>query len=242
MDFGPGTYGLAFAAGGLSTLSPCVLPLVPILAGAAAASHRLGPLALAAGLSLSFTVVGLFVASLGAALGIGQGPFRDIAALILIAFGILLLSSRLQASFAALLSGLSSAGNGLLSRLRLEGLGGQFLLGLLLGIAWSPCVGPTLGAAITLASRGESLPQAALAMALFGLGAGLPLLLLGLASREAMLRLRGGLAAAGLLGKRLLGGLLLILGAAILSGADKLFEAWVLRSAPPWLVSLTTSL
>lgn len=242
MDFGLGTYGLSFAAGGLSTLSPCVLPLLPILLGTAAIAHRLGPLALAAGLMLSFTAVGVFVASLGVAIGLDQGLFRDAAAVILLGFGIVLQSSRLQEKFAMATSGVSGSGQAVLARLTLDGLGGQFILGVLLGVVWSPCVGPTLGAAITLASQGQNLAQVALVMALFGLGAGLPLIVLGFASREAMLRLRGKLMIAGKLGKQALGSVMLILGVAILSGADKVFEAWVLRAAPDWLVQLTTSI
>lgn len=242
MDFGFATYGLSLAAGTLSTLSPCVLPLVPVLLGAALAAHRLGPYALAGGLTLSFTGIGVFVASLGAAVGLDQGVFRDAAALLLIAFGAVLLSSSLQRRFAAATSGLSGAGHGLLAKVTLDGLPGQFVLGLLLGLVWSPCVGPTLGAAVTLASQGQDLAQVTLLMALFGLGAGLPLIALGLVSRQAMARARGKLLAAGQWGKRALGGVMLALGTLILSGADKLFEAWALRGAPEWLVGLTTSI
>lgn len=242
MEFGLGTYGLSFVAGSLSTLSPCVLPLIPILLGTAATAHRFGPFALAAGLTLSFTAVGVFVASLGATLGLDPALFRNLAAVLLIAFGMLLLSSQLQERFALAASGVSGAGQGLLSRLTIDGLPGQFVLGLLLGIVWSPCVGPTLGVAVTLASQGQSLAQVALVMALFGLGAGLPLVALGLVSRQAMMRLRGRLLAAGRIGKQALGGLMLVLGAAILTGGDKLFEAWVLQAAPTWLVELTTSI
>lgn len=242
MEFGLSAYGLSFVAGSLSTLSPCVLPLVPILLGTAATAHRLGPFVLAAGLTLSFTAVGVFVASLGASLGLDPALFRNLAAVLLIAFGMLLLSSQLQERFALAASGVSGAGQGVLSRLTLDGLPGQFVLGLLLGIVWSPCVGPTLGVAITLASQGQNLAQVALVMALFGLGAGLPLVALGLVSRQAMMRLRGRLLTAGKIGKQALGGLMLLLGVAILTGGDKLFEAWVLQSAPGWLVELTTSL
>ena len=56
-----GNVGLAFIAGVLSTLSPCVLPLLPIVLGTAVSEHRAGPVALAAGLALSFVTVGLFV-------------------------------------------------------------------------------------------------------------------------------------------------------------------------------------
>lgn len=242
MEFGLGSYGLALAAGGLSTLSPCVLPLLPILLATAVAAHRLGPYALAGGLALSFTVVGVLVASLGAALGLDQGVFRLVAASLLIAFGVVLLSARLQERFAVATSGLSGAWNSLLARVSLDGFSGQFTLGLLLGVVWSPCVGPTLGAAVTLASQGRDLGQVTLLMALFGIGAGIPLIALGLVSRGAMAKVRGKLLAAGKFGKQALGGVMLLLGILILSGADKLFEAWVLQAAPEWLARLTTSI
>ncbi len=79
-------------------------------------------------------------------------------------------------------------------------------------------------------------------MALFGVGAGVPLIALGLMSRQAMVRMRGKLLAAGHLGKQAQGGIMLGLGALILSGADKLSEAWILQAAPAWLVGATTSI
>lgn len=241
MDYGLATYGLSLAAGTLSTLSPCVLPLAPILVGAALSAHRLGPLALAGGLTLSFAVLGTLIASLGAAAGLDSALFRQLAAVLLLGFAAILLWPRLQERFAASASVLAGAGQTRLARLPADGLTGQFVLGLLLGVVWTPCVGPTLGAAVTLASQGQALLQVAGVMALFGVGAGLPLLALGLASRQAMRR-RGRLLAAGVVGKRVLGGALLVVGLAILSGADKTAEAWLLHSAPEWLLQLTTSL
>ena len=217
-----------------------MLPLLPILLAAALAAHRLGPLALAGGLALSFAVVGVFVASVGFALGLDATIFRNAAAVVLITFGLVLLSARLQESFAVAASGVSGVGQGLLSRLTIEGLGGQLLLGVLLGIVWSPCVGPTLGAAVTLASQGESLTQVTFLMLVFGLGAGAPLAALGFVSRSALPGVKQRLLAAGNAGKRVFGGILLVLGAAILAGFDKTFEAWVLDVAPPWFIGLTT--
>lgn len=240
MDFSAGTYGLGYLAGLLSTLSPCVLPLVPILIATAAAAHALGPYALALGLMLSFSLVGIFLATLGASLGLDQDTFRAAAAVILIGFGGVLLSAKLQERFATATSGLSEAGNSVLAKLNLDGLAGQFIVGLVLGIIWSPCVGPTLGAATTLASQGRDLAQIALLMMIFAMGAGTPLVVLGSVSRAAVLRLRGRMMQAGKLGKSILGGLLLLLGIAILTGLDKSFEAWVVRISPDWLTNLTT--
>ena len=240
MDFSAGTYGLGYLAGLLSTLSPCVLPLVPILLATAAAAHALGPYALALGLMLSFSLVGIFLATLGASLGLDQDTFRTAAAVILIAFGIVLISPKLQERFATATSGLSAAGNGLLATLKLDGLGGQFIVGLVLGVIWSPCVGPTLGAAATLASQGSNLAQIALLMMIFALGAGTPLVAFGSISRAAAFRMRGHMLQAGGLGKSILGGLIVFLGIAILTGFDKTFEAWAVRISPNWLNELTT--
>jgi cytochrome c biogenesis protein CcdA len=242
MVFGLATYGLSLAAGSLSTLSPCVLPIIPILLGTAVAAHRFGPYALAAGLALSFALVGILISSAGAAIGLDQPLLRHLAAVVLLGFGLILLSARLQDRFAGATAALSGLGQALLAKVSLDGLTGQFVLGLLLGLVWSPCVGPTLGAAIGLASQGQDLGQVTLSMALFGIGAGAPLVLLGLLSRQAMMRIRGRLLASGKLGKQVLGGVMLVLGVMILSGADKQFETWVLNAAPDWLVNLTTAI
>lgn len=240
MDFSLSSYALSFMAGVLSILAPCVLPLLPILLASAAAAHRLGPFALALGLMLSFTIVGVAIVGFGASVGLDPATFRYVGAALLIAFGILLLSSGLQARFSMATSGASSAGQNMLSRISLEGLSGQFILGLLLGIVWSPCVGPTLGAAIVLASQGQALLQATIVMALFGLGAGLPLIALGLLSRQALMRWRGKLMSTGQNGKKILGIILLAAGILILAGWDKTFEAWILHISPEWLTNLTT--
>jgi len=242
MAFGPATYGLSLAAGGLSILSPCVLPLIPILLGTAVAAHRLGPYALAAGLALSFTLIGVLVSSLGNFIGLDQAVLRSVGAVLLIGFGLVLVSVRLQERFAGATSNLSNIGQKVLAGVSPDGLSGQFALGLLLGVVWSPCVGPTLGAAITLAGQGKDLGQVTLAMALFGIGAAAPLLVLGLISRQAMARVRGRLLSTGKVGKQALGGVMVLLGVMILSGADKLFEIWILNLAPSWLVDLTTSI
>lgn len=240
MDFGFGTYSLGYLAGMLSTLSPCVLPLLPILISTAITAHRFGPYALALGLTLSFTVVGMLIGTVGASLGIDQNVFRYIAAVILMLFGVVLLSTQLQERFATATSGFSTAGDSFLSKLNIDGLKGQFIIGLVLGIIWTPCVGPTLGAATTLATQGKDLAQIALLMLVFGIGAGTPLVVLGSVSRATMMKLRGKMLSAGKTGKLLLGGIMLLLGVMILTGLDKSFEAWVLSVSPQWLTELTT--
>jgi cytochrome c biogenesis protein CcdA len=137
----------AFLAGVLSTLSPCVLPLLPLVLGAAVSEHRLGLAALAAGLALSFVAIGLFVATIGFSMGLDAGIFRGVAALLLLAVGLVLMVPRLQAQLALAGGPVSGWTDRRLGDLVATGLKGQFVVGLLLGAVWSPCVGPTLGAA-----------------------------------------------------------------------------------------------
>ena len=152
----------------------------------------------------------------------------------------MLLVPALQTRFSTATAGLAASGDGLLARITGAGWTGQFAVGLVLGIVWSPCVGPTLGAASTLASQGRNLGQIALLMLLFGLGAATPLLVIGTLSREALMRIRGRLLAFGERGRWLLGAALLVVGLAILSRGDKRFETWAVEHSPDWLTELTT--
>jgi cytochrome c-type biogenesis protein len=240
MNFGPGTYGLGLLAGTLSTLSPCVLPLVPVLIAAAVNAHRWGALALGIGLALSFTAVGIFLATAGSSLGLDPDTFRTVGAVILAIFGLILLVPPLQDRFARAAGALSNSGSQLLFGMTFDGLTGQFFVGALLGVVWSPCVGPTLGAAITLASQGRNLSQIGLLMLIFGIGAAVPLVLIGSLSRATMIKVRGRLLSVGKYGKQAFGIALLGLGVLIAIGVDKSLEAWILDRTPDWLTALTT--
>jgi cytochrome c-type biogenesis protein len=234
------TLGLALLAGVLSVLSPCVLPLLPIVLGTAASAHRLGPVALAAGLAISFTAIGLFVATVGFAAGLDTGVFRTISAILLIGVGLVLLVPKLQEQFALAAAPVSNWAGSYTDNFTPGGLGGQFGLGLLLGAVWSPCVGPTLGAASVLAAKGEDLGQVALTMLAFGVGAALPLMMLGFVSREAMMRWRGRLMETGSIGKTLLGLLLVAVGVLVATNLDKRLETILVDASPAWLTELTT--
>jgi cytochrome c-type biogenesis protein len=232
--------GLAYLAGVLSTLSPCVLPLLPIVLGAAASAHRLGPLALALGLACSFVAVGLFVATIGFSIGLDADAFRAIAAALMILVGIVLMVPLFQSRLALAGGPVSHWANERIAGLSTAGLAGQFGVGVLLGVAWSPCVGPTLGAAWLLASQEQELPRVAAIMLLFGFGAASPLVIAGIASRELMLRLRDRLLSAGRNLKAALGLAFVLIGAAIVTGTDRHIETALVEASPQWLTDLTT--
>jgi cytochrome c-type biogenesis protein len=237
-----GSVILAFAAGVLSILSPCVLPILPIVLSAAASERKWGPPTLAAGLVLSFVIVGLLVATIGYAIGLDADLFRAIAAALLIAFGAVLMLPRLQTQLAVASGPIANWTDRRLGSLPKSGLLGQFSVGVLLGAVWSPCVGPTLGAASLLAAQGRDLVHVGIIMLAFGVGAALPLLALGLLSRAALQRRRGQLLLAGSGLKFGLGLLLVVIGALVLTGLDKTIETVLVDASPQWLIDLTTRL
>ncbi|MEH2563145.1 cytochrome c biogenesis CcdA family protein [Bradyrhizobium sp. AZCC 2289] len=235
-----GSLGLAFLAGVLSILSPCVLPLLPIVLGAAASEHRWGPVALASGVTLSFITIGLFVATIGFTLGYDDSWFRNIAAIGMILIGTVLLVPSFQLRVAFVGGPMSDWVDQRFGGFSKSGLSGQFGVGLLLGAVWSPCVGPTLGAASVLAAQGKNLGAVALTMLIFGLGAGLPLMLFGSVSRQLLLRWRGGLSATSKTMKQALGLFLIVIGLLIVTGLDRSLETGLVELSPQWLTNITT--
>jgi cytochrome c-type biogenesis protein len=237
-----GGLALGYAAGALSTLSPCVLPLLPIILFGAIEQHAWGPVALAAGLSVSFASVGIFLVSLGFSLGIDPTAFRLGAAALILIIGIVLLVPTLQRRLALLAAPVVIGGQALVDRLRPSGIGGQFVLGMLLGAIWSPCSGPTLGAAIGLAAQSETAGRAATVMAIFSLGAATPILALAYGSRQAIVARRDLLTRTSRIAKPLMGATLVSIGVFVLTGFDKVVEASLTRAMPDWLVTVTTRL
>ncbi|BAF89496.1 thiol:disulfide interchange protein precursor [Azorhizobium caulinodans ORS 571] len=229
---------LSFVAGLLTILNPCVLPLLPVVLAGAATSSRFGPLALALGLAASFAVSGVLLASAGIEFGESRALRFGAAGLLLVA-GLALALPAVGEKLGALLAPLAGGAARLAGGLS-PGLAGQFGAGALLGLAWAPCVGPTLGAAFALAASGGSKVQAAAAMGVFALGAATSLLLAGSGARLLAARGRGRLARAAHLSRRLFGVALVLVAVLILTGLDKTLEGIVVAALPDWFVSLAT--
>ncbi|MEL7047988.1 MAG: cytochrome c biogenesis CcdA family protein [Pseudomonadota bacterium] len=231
-----GQFALAYVAGLVTILSPCVLAMLPIVLAGALNTHRYGPIALAGGLVLSFTAFGLFIATLGFSLGLTPTTMSKIAAAIMLVFGLVMLSGNLQMRFAVAADAAVSGLNERVSTFSPQTLSGQFMLGGLLGAVWTPCVGPTLGAAIALAAQGKDISYAALIMFLFALGSVTPLMGLMYGTREAITARKSSMAAAAHWVKPLLGGLLVLVSLLILTGLMTKWETYLLDVSPPWLI------
>ena len=235
------TYLWAYIAGLLTLINPCVLPLLPIVIAAALQNSRLGPLALAAGLTLSFATLGVSVTAFGHLVSVDADTVSRAAAIVMMAFGTVLLVPQAQTMLATLVSPLASRANAQLGTRETAGVAGQLGVGVLLGAVWSPCVGPTLGGAIGLAASGEGLGQATVTMLAFGAGVSTILLALAYGSREAVSARRATLAAWMPWAKPIMGATLLVIGAAVLFHIDRMIEGWLLDLMPIWLQDLSVS-
>ncbi len=230
---------LAFVAGLLSVLNPCVLPLAPIVIAGARAHDPRGPIVLALGLAVTFGLAGGFLASLGVGLDVG-GAVRHIAAAIMLAAGLVMLVPALGLISERALAPLARWADALARRVPAAGLAGSAAAGAVLALAWAPCVGPTLGAAFAIAASGGSLAMAITTMFCFSLGAALSLLAAGYGLGRLAARGRATAGRAARLGRTALALTLVAVGAAILTGLDRSFEAAALSATPGWLIALTT--
>ncbi|MGF1669925.1 MAG: cytochrome c biogenesis CcdA family protein [Balneolaceae bacterium] len=227
---------LAFIAGVVGVMSPCVWPLVPVVMSSASTSGRIGPLYLALGLSASFAVAGTFLTYLLINMGLNPDAYRYMAAALLILVAVILLWQKLGDRVSYWLSRLTGRFNR--TETGAETAAGQFGVGALLGLVWLPCVGPTLGAAIALASLGEDMGMAFLIMLVFGIGTAAALLFAGYAAGYALKKWKPGIMQNAARGKLLLGILLLLLGIMVLTGFDKVLERMALDMLPQWIYTL----
>lgn len=234
--------GLSLAAGGLTTLSPCVLPLLPLVVGSALQGHRWAPVAMGAGMIGSFALIGMLLGALGPALGVDGDTVRIAGAALLIGFAVVMLVPALGARFSGWMLPLANQAQTASARLDGGSLSGALWLGGVLGLIWSPCSGPLLGSALTLVASEGGVARGGVVLGFFGLGAATPLVAVAYASRQGFTRTRDWL-----LGRiegvqRAFALLLGAVGLAILGGGDKWLEARVLRVLPDAWVNLTVGL
>ncbi|MFN3145124.1 MAG: cytochrome c biogenesis CcdA family protein [Paracoccaceae bacterium] len=233
---------LGYGAGLLTLINPCVLPILPIVLATALQASRFGPLAVAAGMSLSFVVLGLGVTALGRTLGLTPEMVADAGAVLMIGFGLVLLVPRFSAAFATATAGVAARADGGLDGVDRSGLNGQFMGGLLLGAVWSPCIGPTLGGAISLASQGESLLRAGAIMAAFALGVSTVIVALGYGARSVIQKRQAWMRALALRARPILGGVFVAVGVGLLLRVHHMLEYWALQTLPAWLIDLSVSI
>ena len=234
--------GLSLAAGSLTTLSPCVFPLLPLVLGSALQGSRFAPVAMGVGMTVSFAGIGMVLGALGPALGIDADTVRTAGAAMLIAFAMVMLVPALGERFTQWMLPIASTANAASAKLDGGSLFGALALGSVLGLVWSPCSGPLLGSALTLVASEGGVARGGIVLGVFGVGAAIPLVAVAYASRSGFSRVRDWVLSRI---ERVRHGFALLLGAmgvAILTGGDKWLEARVLQWLPDAWVNLTVGI
>ncbi|MEO9898829.1 MAG: cytochrome c biogenesis CcdA family protein [Paracoccaceae bacterium] len=232
----------AYIAGLLTLINPCVLPVLPIVLVSAFNASNKGPLALAAGMSLSFVVFGVLVTAFGAAIGLTQDVLAQIGAVLMVAFGVILVVPMFARSFEQATAGMAAGADNRINALESNSLKGQFLGGVLLGTVWSPCIGPTLGGAIALASQGEHLGYVTLIMTAFAFGVSTLILALGFGARETIRSRAQALRGIAERSKPIIGATFIVVGLMLFFKFHHMLEGWLLSIMPYWLQDLSVIL
>ncbi|MBD3251436.1 cytochrome c biogenesis protein CcdA [Candidatus Uhrbacteria bacterium] len=223
----------AFLAGAVTIAGPCILPLLPIILGTSTVkAHKARPVFIILGFILSFTVFVLLFATLGQALNIDSELFRKIAAVLIGLFGITMLFPKIQSALFARLEPLMHKIAPKTDPNKAD-LWSGFILGVSLGLVWSPCAGPVLGSILTLVVSNQSLLQSGILLFAYSLGAGIPMLLIAYGGQAATTNVQA-IAKHAVTIQRIFGLLILLVAIGLYTGLEAEFQAWLIQNYP-WL-------
>ena len=226
----------AAIAGAATAVTPCVLPVLPVLLSASAVGGRRRPIGIVTGLAVTFTITIAGLASVIDGVGVADGAARKIAIAVLLAAGLALLVPALGDRIEAPLSRLARFG----PRSRGTGFGSGLVVGAALGFLYAPCAGPILAAVVSVGvSQGSSAKIIALA-ASYSAGSAAVLLVLALGGRRLTERLRS--AARGPALQRAVGAVLVATAVVMAANLDVRFQTALARHFPSFIVNPTKSL
>ena len=228
----------AFLAGVITVLSPCILPILPIILTSSIGGQNTGklrPMGVVIGFILSFTFFTLFLSTIVRLSGISADTLRFVSVFVVAGFGISLLIPQFQMLIERLFSKL--AGFVPTSQNR-SGFGGGLLIGFSVGLLWTPCVGPILASVISLAITGTVTFDAFLITLAYSLGTAIPMFLIILGGQNALRRVPWLLANLGHI-QKLFGVLMILTAIGIFFNVDRRFQTFVLNTFPQYGVGLT---
>lgn len=179
--------GLAFLEGFALILSPCILPILPIMLSGSLTGHKSRPLGIISGFVLTFTLFTLFSKFIINFFHLNPDTLRNVSFIILILLGVMMMSTYLTERFNLLTNRLLATGSQWQTANDTQGgfLSG-LLFGALVGIIWTPCAGPILAAVIVQAIIQKTTLASVFVLMAFAIGAGVPMLLIALVGRKVM--------------------------------------------------------
>lgn len=234
--------GFAFLAGIITILSPCILPILPIVLSGSVGTGKRKPQGIVTGFVLSFTFFTLFLSALVKATGVSADALRGFSIVIILIFGISLLLSQFQVLTEKLFSKLAgiipkAQTGGSLPAGR-QGFGGGVLIGLSLGLIWTPCVGPILASVITLAATSEVGFSAFFITLAYSLGTAIPMFAIMYGGRGLLQKIPWLLPNTNKIQKAF-GVLMILTAVGIFFNADRKFQTYILETFPQYGTGLT---
>ncbi len=228
----------AFLAGFVTIASPCILPVLPLILTSSVGGKEIGkarPIGVVIGFVASFTFFTLFLTTIVRAAGISADILRNSSVFIIAGFGLTLIVPQFKDLVEKLFSLLSRFAPAPSAQ---SGLGGGVLIGLSLGLLWTPCVGPILASVISLALIGTVTFDAFLITFAYSLGTAIPMLAVMIGGRSMMNRIPF-LARNTARIQQLFGVLMIITAFAIYGGVDRTFQTYILNTFPQYGTGLT---
>lgn len=228
----------AWLAGVVTVLSPCILPVLPLILSSSVGGIETGksrPLGVVMGFVLSFTLFTLFLSTIVRWSGISADTLRLVSVVVIGLFGFSLLVPALQIwmeGFFSRLTGIVPRSTGR------QGLSGGIVVGLSLGLLWTPCVGPILASVISLALSGSVTLAAFFITFAYALGTAIPMLLIMWGGRTLLQRVPWLLRNTGNIQKAF-GGLMILTALAVFTNLDRKFQSWIIRVFPKYGSGLT---
>lgn len=220
----------AFLAGFVTILSPCILPVLPIVLSGSATGDKKRPIAIVVGFILSFTFFTLFLSTLIKLFGISADTLRTVSVVIIAGFGSTLLIPKLQIMSERFFSKFSI----LTPSNHTSGI----LLGLSLGLIWTPCVGPILASIITLAAT-STITAGSIAITLaYSVGTAIPLLLITYGGRQLLQKIPW-LTSNTVRIQKIFGIIMIVMAIGIYFQLDRKFQSFILEKFPNYGVGLT---
>lgn len=217
---------IAFVAGVLTILSPCILPILPIVLSAGATGKRGRPLGIAVGFIVSFTVSVVALGSLIALTGIPASALRGAAIGLLFILGVVLLVPALRDRTELWLDGIRRFVPAPSASASTGGFGGGVVVGICTGVLCTPCAGPILTAVVTLAAASKVTSSVVLIAVAYAVGIAVPLAAVSRGARALTQRLRG----AARWSSPAAGGLLLLTSLAMVFGVDQRAQVWAAQA------------
>ena len=181
---------LALLAGVVTVAAPCTLPMLPILLGASVGhTGKARPALIALGFVLSFSAAALLLSAITRIFDFDPNVLRTGAAILLLAFGVLMVWPAPFEWLSIRISGLVPVSSAANTRSR-QGNVGAFVLGTTLGLVWTPCAGPVLGSILTIIATSKDTAWASALLVVYAIGAAIPMLAIAYGGQAVTTRVR----------------------------------------------------